>query len=67
MLGTSNGDPSDHTLPNGPVRRAFHGLAQAVIRLDEENAGETGAYKVKVLSETVKGSCLEGNRVSSMS
>ncbi len=32
ILGTANGDPSDHMPPNGPVRRAFHGLAQAVVK-----------------------------------
>ncbi len=43
VLGTSNGNPSDHAAPNGNVRKAFHGLAQAIIRLDEcgeENAAE---------------------------
>lgn len=31
ILGTSNGDPSDHALPAGNVRRAFHGKAQVII------------------------------------
>lgn len=31
ILGTSNGDPSDHALPNGNVRRTFHGKAQVIV------------------------------------
>lgn len=31
ILGTSNGDPSDHAIPNGNVRRAFHGKAQVIV------------------------------------
>lgn len=31
ILGTSNGDPSDHVLPAGNVRKAFHGKAQAIV------------------------------------
>lgn len=57
VLGTSNGDPSDHTPPNGPVRRAFHGLAQAIIRLDEGKIAP-GSYEVRAVSGTVKdGKC----------
>lgn len=32
ILGTSNGDPSDHMPPSGNVRRTFHGLAQVILR-----------------------------------
>lgn len=32
VLGTANGDPSDHDAPNGSVRRTFHGLAQVIVR-----------------------------------
>ena len=32
LLGTSNGDPSDHTPVHSNVRRTFNGLAQAVVR-----------------------------------
>lgn len=31
VLGTSNGNPSDHAAPNGNVRKAFHGLAQVIV------------------------------------
>lgn len=34
LLGTSNGDPSDHTGVKSSRRKAFHGLAQAVVRFD---------------------------------
>ena len=34
ILGTSNGDPSDHTPPSGNVRRTFHGLAQVILRCE---------------------------------
>ncbi|MCX7715290.1 MAG: DUF4982 domain-containing protein [Clostridia bacterium] len=34
LLGTSNGDPSDHTNAHSSVRKAFNGLAQAIIKFD---------------------------------
>ncbi|HJB91979.1 MAG TPA: DUF4982 domain-containing protein [Candidatus Eisenbergiella merdavium] len=32
ILGTANGDPSDHDAPGGSTRHAFGGLAQAIVR-----------------------------------
>lgn len=34
ILGTSNGDPSDHELLHGTKRRVFHGLAQVIVEGD---------------------------------
>lgn len=38
LLGSSNGDPSDHTNGKSSKRRVFHGLAQVVVRLQGETA-----------------------------
>ena len=32
LLGVGNGDPSSHESDRGPRRRAFHGLAQAIVQ-----------------------------------
>ncbi|WP_162551274.1 glycoside hydrolase family 2 TIM barrel-domain containing protein [Paenibacillus tepidiphilus] len=48
LLGTSNGDPSDHTLAHSRVRRAFNGLAQAIVRF-------SGRVVVTVQSDGLEG------------
>jgi beta-galactosidase len=51
LLGMSNGDPSDHAPMRSSVRKAFHGLAQTVIRFD-------GEVTIEVLSEALVGNRL---------
>ena len=49
ILGTSNGNPSDHTLAHSNTRRAFNGLAQVIAEYEQgakiraASAGITGA------------------------
>lgn len=32
ILGTCNGDPNDHAIPNGNVRKTFNGKAQVIVK-----------------------------------
>jgi beta-galactosidase len=47
LLGTGNGDPTDHDPDNAPDRRAFNGLAQALVQSD----GAAGAITLTVSGE----------------
>lgn len=48
ILGTSNGDPSDHTEANSPKRKVFNGLAQAIIKYD-------GSINIKAITKNICG------------
>lgn len=53
LLGTGNGNPGDHSSEKVPVRRAFNGLCQVLIK-----AEKSGNIKVHASSANlVKGSC----------
>lgn len=47
ILGTSNGDPSDHTLVSSAKRRVFNGLAQAIVKFDGKAAVEAKCDGIK--------------------
>lgn len=50
LMGTGNGNPGDHDSEKLPVRRAFHGKLQVIVR-----AAEPGEVKLKVSAETLQG------------
>ena len=52
ILGTSNGDPSDHTYAHSAKRRVFNGLAQAIVKFD-------GKVRVMAKCENAKGNTIE--------
>ncbi len=54
LLGTGNGDPADHESEKKPVRRAFCGKCQAIVKASDENLIEISAF-----SETVTGAKCE--------
>ena len=37
ILGTANGNPSDHSAPNGNERKAFNGLAQVIVKTEGQS------------------------------
>lgn len=41
LIGTGNGNPGDHSNEKLPVRRAFNGLCQLIIKSDKENVKVT--------------------------
>lgn len=54
LLGTGNGNPGDHDSEKVPVRRAFNGLCQLLVR-----ASETGNIKVTAKSDGLKSGICE--------
>ncbi len=45
ILGTSNGNPSDHTIPGSAVRSTFHGKLQVIVEMQEDVADGTVTVK----------------------
>ena len=39
LLGTANGNPADHVAMKSPKRRAYHGLARAIVRASVDASG----------------------------
>ncbi len=54
LLGTGNGNPADHESEKKPVRRAFCGRCQAIVKASDENL-----IKISVFSETITGAKCE--------
>ena len=52
ILGTSNGNPSDHTLAHSNTRRAFNGLAQVVVEYNSD-------AKIRAVSPNLIGTEIE--------
>ena len=50
LLGTGNGDPTDHTPDHSAERRAFNGLAQALV----QSTGEAGPITLTVSGEGLR-------------
>lgn len=50
LLGTGNGNPGDHDSEKRPVRRAFHGKLQVLVR-----AGASGKITLHVSAEDLQG------------
>lgn len=53
ILGTANGDPSDHEIPGSPVRRTFHGKCQVLIKVADKGK------PVRILAESDRGDSTE--------
>lgn len=56
FLGTGNGNPGSHESDIVPIRRAFNGLCQLLVRTTE-----VGMLRVSATSNTVKGMTIELN------
>ena len=56
LIATDNGDATDHTLFQSNQRKAFNGLALAVVR---STPGNPGAIVVRVTSEGLNGTSLQ--------